>query len=209
MFNVEITSLTVGYINSIFSAVLSEVRVHKCPNHASGTFVLAYTSSKHHAYVLSDTGGGRCSKKSELKSLLLVLDTTLATPKSQTHDLYEYTETNPRPARPTHTPGHDHTYARAHTQTHVERNTHAHAHAHVLTRTHTHSRRRTHAQAHAYAHPDNRETRARAPTHIRTHKSRIAPPIAQTSNPQHYHPHIHPVRVVTACAGGVWLTQQL
>ena len=43
--------------------------------YASGTSVLAYKSSKHHAYVLSDTSGGRYSKKSELKSLLLVLDT--------------------------------------------------------------------------------------------------------------------------------------
>ena len=43
--------------------------------YASGTSVLAYKSSKHHAYVLSDTSGGRYSKKSELKSLLLVLYT--------------------------------------------------------------------------------------------------------------------------------------
>ena len=40
---------------------------------------LAYTSSNSHAYdyVLSDTSGGRCSKKFELKSLLLVLNTLL------------------------------------------------------------------------------------------------------------------------------------
>ena len=47
--------------------------------YASGTSILAaYKSSKHHAYVLSDTSGGRYSKKSELKSLLLVLDTLLS-----------------------------------------------------------------------------------------------------------------------------------
>ena len=43
--------------------------------YVSGTSVLAYKSSKHHAYVLSDTSGGRYSEKFELKSLLLVLDT--------------------------------------------------------------------------------------------------------------------------------------
>ena len=36
--------------------------------YASGTSVLAYKSSKRHAYVFSDTSGGRYSKKFELKS---------------------------------------------------------------------------------------------------------------------------------------------
>ena len=47
----------------------------KMSEHASGTFVLAYESLKKHAYALSDTSGSRCSKKLELKSLLMALDT--------------------------------------------------------------------------------------------------------------------------------------
>ena len=50
----------------------------KMAEYVSRTFVPAYISSNNHVYVLSGTSVGRFSKKSELDSLLLVLDMILS-----------------------------------------------------------------------------------------------------------------------------------